>query len=235
MAQGDRVNVSEMNVIEYPSRDQLMQDVAMALAADLTAALMENDVVSFAVPGGTTPGPVFDALSAVDLDWSRVHVLLSDERWVPEDDAQSNAALIKKRLLVGHGAAARFTPYFNVRTDILSAAHALSDQLAELCPIDVLLLGMGADMHTASLFPKSDGLDAAMASDAPMFLPITVSDQDVQRFTLTAPALRGARKTHLLITGDDKREALARAHTLPPETAPVQIVLSNATIHWSAT
>jgi 6-phosphogluconolactonase len=224
-----------MNMIEYPSRDALMADVAIALAADLRAALEQKDIVSFAVPGGTTPGPVFDALSAIDLDWSRVHILLSDERWVPESNPQSNAALIRKRLLTGLAATAQFTPYFRADTDSTSAASALSVELSGLAPIDVLLLGMGADMHTASLFPGSDGLEAALAEDAQMLLPISIEGQDVQRFTLTAPFLRSAKATHVLITGEDKRQAITQAQNLSPAEAPIQTVLSNATVHWSAT
>jgi 6-phosphogluconolactonase len=224
-----------MNMIEYPSRDALMADVANALAADLRAALEQKDIVSFAVPGGTTPGPVFDALSAIDLDWSRVHILLSDERWVPESNPQSNSALIRKRLLTGHAAAAQFTPYVRADTDSTSAASALSVELSGLAPIDVLLLGMGSDMHTASLFPGSDGLADALAEDAQMLLPISIEGQNVQRFTLTAPYLRSAKATHVLITGDDKRQAITTAQNLSPADAPIQTVLSNATIHWSAT
>ncbi|MEH6522632.1 6-phosphogluconolactonase [Sulfitobacter sp.] len=224
-----------MNMIEYPSRDALMEDVAIALAADLRAALEQKDTVSFAVPGGTTPGPVFDALCAIDLDWSRVHILLSDERWVPERNPQSNAALIRKRLLTGHAATAQFTPYFRADMDSTSAASALSVELSGLAPIDVLLLGMGADMHTASLFPGSDGLADALAEDAQMLLPISIEGQDVQRFTLTAPFLRSAKATHVLITGEDKRQAITQAQNLSPAEAPIQTVLSNATVHWSAT
>ena len=223
-----------MKLIEYPTRDGMMAKVAETLADALRAALAQRDKVSLAVPGGTTPGPVFDALCEAPLDWSRVHVLLSDERWVPETDAQSNAALISARLMTGPAAAASFTPYFTADSDIDTAARDLSGQLSPLLPLDVLLLGMGADMHTASLFPGADGLEAAMSDDAQMFLPITVPKQETRRFTLTAPALRNAKTTHLLITGDDKRAALDRARMLPAHQAPVQTVLDNATIHWSA-
>jgi len=223
-----------MNLIEYPDRETLMRAVAAGLAADLAQALALRDTVCFAVPGGTTPGPVFDALAQVALDWSRVHVLLTDERWVPETDAQSNAALIRARLLTGPAAAAQFTPYFTDVADIGTTAQSLSASLAHLLPIDVLLLGMGADMHIASLFPEADGLAQAMADDAPLLLPITAKDQNVQRFTLTGRALSTARGIHLLITGADKRAALLRAARLSVLQAPVQAVLSQATIHWSA-
>ena len=220
---------------EYPNRDALMQAVARAIEADLASALASKQTVTLAVPGGTTPGPVFDALSNADLDWSRIHVLLSDERWVPEDDPQSNAALIRKRLLTGRAAAATFTPYYAEGHEINSAALTISTELSPLLPLDVVLLGMGADMHTASLFPGAKGIGAAMSKDAPMLLPISVEGQDIQRFTLTAPALRAAGAIHLLITGEDKRAALTQAQGLPPEQAPVRLVLDKSSVHWSAT
>ena len=223
-----------MNLIEYPSTDEMMRDLAGKLGDALAQALAQRPKVSFAVPGGTTPGPVFDALSSLDLDWSRVHVLLTDERWVPEHDAQSNAALIRKRLLTGHAAAAEFTPYFTDQSPITTAAADLSVQLSHLLPIDVMLLGMGADMHTASLFPNSDGLEDALAPDAPMFLPVSVAGQDIKRFTLTGPALRTARSTHVLITGTEKHKALSLAQTRSEQEAPIQTVLPQATVHWSA-
>ena len=223
-----------MNLVEYPSAAQMMHEVGIKLGDALRQALAQQPKVSFAVPGGTTPGPVFDTLSKINLDWSRVHVLLTDERWVPESNAQSNAALIRKRLLTGFAASADFTPYFMDETPIMTAAADLSSELSKLLPIDIMLLGMGADMHTASLFPASDGLEDALAKDAQMFLPVTVAGQDVQRFTLTGPALRTARSAHVLITGMEKREALNVAQTLPEAKAPIQTVLPRATVHWSA-
>lgn len=223
-----------MNLIEYTNCDEMMAQVAETLTGALEKALSERAVVSFAVPGGTTPGPLFDALARTDLEWSRVHVLLTDERWVPETDAQSNAALVRARLLTKAAANARFTPYYRAENTPVQAAQALSTELSALLPLDVLLLGMGADMHTASLFPKAEGLTEALVDTAPMFLPVAVAGQKIKRFTLTAPVLRNAQQTHLLIVGADKRAALLRASGLPEAQAPVQTVLKNATIHWSA-
>ena len=79
-----------MNIKEYADREMLVIDVANILAGDLKTALLTQDHVTFVVPGGTTPGPIFDVLCAADLDWSRVKIMLSDERWVPSDHARSN-------------------------------------------------------------------------------------------------------------------------------------------------
>ncbi|QUJ77783.1 6-phosphogluconolactonase [Sulfitobacter albidus] len=222
-----------MNLIEYPDSELMAMRLADTLASELNAALNQSDRVTLAVPGGTTPGPVFDALSAVHLAWERVDVMLTDERWVDESHPQSNAALIRKRLLTGPAAAAHFIPFYR-EGGIDAAVTALSAELARLLPIDILVLGMGADMHTASLFPDADGLAEALAPGAPACAAITVPGQDVQRFTLTAPVLRGANSVHLLVKGEDKRAALNRAQGLPAAQAPVSCVLDAATVHWSA-
>ncbi|MEE4346502.1 MAG: 6-phosphogluconolactonase, partial [Paracoccaceae bacterium] len=80
-----------MTLNEYPDREMLAINLANVLAGKLTATLMHEDRATLVVPGGTTPGPIFDALCDADLDWSRVDVMLSDERWVPQDDPRSNA------------------------------------------------------------------------------------------------------------------------------------------------
>ena len=221
-----------MKFIEYADRDMLMIDLAQHLAGELNECLMTHDHASFAVPGGTTPGPVFDALCAADLDWARVHVMPSDERWVDETSERSNARLIKQRLLTDRAAAATFVPFFVPGQEAEAAMPGLGETLAAELPISILLLGMGVDMHTASLFPGAAELEEALSTQAPV-MAIRPEGQET-RVTLTASALSGAMNTHILITGDEKRAALERAATLDPHEAPVKTVLSNATIHWAA-
>jgi len=223
-----------MNLIEHPDREMMMMDLADRLASDLRMALQGNERVGFAVPGGTTPGPLFDTLSAVRLDWDRVTVLLGDERWVPETSARSNARLVRDRLLTGHAAAAGFLGYYSDDLQPDAALDAVGDELRQLLPLSVLVLGMGADMHTASLFPGAPDLKAALASDAPPLMAVTAPGQPEPRVTLTGPVLRGAMTTHVVITGADKRAALERARDLDdPTQAPIALVLGKATIHWA--
>lgn len=111
--------------------------------------------------------------------------------------------------------------------------EALADGLRPHLPISVLLLGMGTDMHTASLFPGADRLEEALAPTAPILLPMRAEAAGEPRITLTAPVLRGAFNIHILITGAEKRAALERAMTLSPMEAPVRAVLDNATVHWA--
>jgi 6-phosphogluconolactonase len=223
-----------MNIVEYADREMLAMKVADVLASDLQNSLLTNDRVSFAVPGGTTPGPIFDILCGIDLDWARVDILLTDERWVPEDHPMSNTQLLRNRLLIGPAAKAHLVPFFRAAMTAAQGANEVAQRLTPHMPLSILVLGMGADMHTASLFPGAGGVDAAFANDASLLCPIEVEGQEFARVTLPAHVLKGAVATHLVIYGDDKRTALERAMSLPPEEAPIGAVLGKGTIHWAA-
>ncbi len=221
-----------MSFQEYSDREMLIIEVAQKIVGDLKTALLTQENVSFVVPGGTTPGPIFDILCAAEIEWNRVHVMLSDERWVPDDNDRSNAKLLRDRLLVNRAAAAKFTPFYVPDVEVADACKDVSEKLKSEWPISVLVLGMGADMHTASLFPQANGLDAALSADADALLPIQAEGQE-QRVTLSAPVLNSAISKHIVIFGDDKRAALDVAKGSLPEVAPVAAVLDGATIHWA--
>jgi 6-phosphogluconolactonase len=217
----------------YPDREFLMLGLANVIAGQLADFLRREGRASLCVPGGTTPGPIFDTLSGVDIDWANVAVFLNDERWVDESSPRSNTALLKARLLQGKAAAATLVPLYADTPVPEGALDGLADGLRPHLPISVLLLGMGADMHTASLFPGADRLAEGLANDAPILLPMRAEAAGEPRITLTAPVLKGAMNIHILITGAEKRAALERALTLTPAEAPVRCVLDNATVHWA--
>ena len=222
-----------MNLIEYPDVEMMMIDLAQKLVGELNTCLMKHDWASFAVPGGTTPGPIFDVMCAADLDWERVHVMLTDERWVPEDSPRSNTRLLRERLLVERAAKAQFVPLYAEAATPEEALDRLADGVVKELPISVMLLGMGADMHTASLFPGADRLEDGLSEDAPALLPMRADGAPEPRITLTAPVLKGAMSRHMVITGADKREALERARKLSPLEAPVAAILPGTTVHWA--
>lgn len=222
-----------MNFNEYADREMLVLAVADRIASDLKSHLLHNETASIALAGGTTPGPIFDDLCAVDLDWGNITVMASDERWVPTDHERSNAKLISERLLVNKASAAQFLPFYREGLSPEDAAAEVGKTIHAHRPLTVVLLGMGEDMHTASLFPGSPELSGALAGNAPELAVMRPDSQPEVRISLTAPVLNGAMAKHLVIFGASKREALERAQTLPPDEAPINAVLQEAEVHWA--
>ena len=221
-----------LEFVEYPDREMLAMALANRLVGELAQHLRVSDSASLCVPGGTTPAPVYEMLSGSELEWPRVTVFLNDERWVDGDHPRSNSRLLHRHLLRDKAQAARYIDLYTGDATPEQAVPALSETLVPHLPITVLLLGMGADMHTASLFPAASETVMALAGDAPPVMAIN-SVKDEPRITLTAPALRNALNTHLLITGADKREALERAQKLDPTEAPIREFLGDITVHWA--
>ncbi|GLK63929.1 6-phosphogluconolactonase [Paracoccus kondratievae] len=221
-----------LEFIEYPDREMLFLSLADRVAGQLSQHLRVNDRASLCVPGGTTPAPLYDYLSGAEIDWPRITVLLNDERWVDGEHMRSNGRLLRRHLLHDKAEAAQYLDLYTGDASPEDAAPALSEAVAAHLPLTVLLLGMGTDMHTASLFPDASETVLALAPDAPAVMAVT-SNRDEPRITLTASALKGAINTHLLITGADKREAFERAQSLDPTEAPIRAFLGDITVHWA--
>ncbi len=222
-----------MKFIEYADREMLALDLAGQLAGDLTLALEHEERVLLVVPGGETPGPVFDNLCAADLDWARVDVMLSDERWVPEVHVRSNTRMLRQRLLVNRAAKARYLPLYAKAETPEEVLPELEANITPRLPIAVLLLGMGADMHTASLFPGADRLEEALEDYAPVLLAMRGGGAPEPRVTLSARVLDAALAKHLIITGQQKRAAFERAQTMTRVQAPIVAVLDEMQVHWA--
>ena len=223
-----------MQLTSYETASEMMQSLSVQIASQLSASIELRGRACLAVPGGSTPGPLFDLLSEAQLDWANVTVMLTDERWVPTDSARSNTGLIKNRLLVNAARAAQYIALYAEDLDHVLGARTLSKQVAPNLPIDVVVLGMGADMHTASLFPGAPELSFAQNELADAVMPMVPVGSDLEpRVTLSARVLEMARQIHVLILGDEKKAALAQAETLSPIEAPIAQFLPNATVHWS--
>lgn len=221
-----------MELITYADSEMMMIEIAQRLAGELRQALQASDTACIAVPGGTTPGPIYDSLCAADLAWDRVSVMLTDERWVPEESPRSNTRLLRQRLLVGRAAQARFLPlYIPVETPE-DGVPELAEAIRGVLPLTTCLLGMGQDMHTASIFPGADRLEEALTAEV-ILVPMRAPGALEPRVTLSAAVLSRAIARHIVIVGSDKREALERARTLPPEEAPVAALLKGAVVHWA--
>jgi 6-phosphogluconolactonase len=226
-----------INQIDYTSRDALMAGIASAVEAELRHALTLRDTVSLAVPGGTTPAPFFEILRDADIEWSRVNILLTDERFVPETSDRSNTRLIMENLFKSNASAARHIPMYSAADAAEDVIDDLSAAIAKILPIDVCVLGMGTDRHTASLFPEADQLELGLSDNAPILLPMRAPGAPEPRITLTAPVLRSAKHCHVLLTGSAKKAALNIAlEEGQIQDAPIRVVLgdtANTTIHYA--
>ncbi len=217
---------------EYPSREILMSSLADLVAAQLATAIADKGKATLAVPGGTTPGPFLEALSNADLNWSKVKVMLTDERFVPESSDRSNTRLLRGTLFQNAAAAATMVPFYKEAETPEDVLDALVTDIKAALPLDVCVLGMGADMHTASLFPGADRLADGLNNNSNLtLLPMRAPGAPEPRLTLTAPALRKSTNIHILITGQEKRDALEQAQQDGPvEDAPIRAILSAPTI-----
>jgi 6-phosphogluconolactonase len=213
----------------------LADTLAADVAARLGAAIDASGGATLVVSGGRSPVAFFERLCGRPLDWSKVVISLADERWVPTEHPDSNAGLLKRHLLQGPAAQARFVSLYTVASSVEDAALAADRILAELPPIDVLILGMGDDGHTASLFPDSPNLPQALdLQDERRCLPMLAPGVPRQRLTMTRRLLASARHPILSISGQAKLDTL-RAALSSDDIArmPVRAFLnSSLEIYW---
>jgi 6-phosphogluconolactonase len=202
---------------------QAAQAIAGHVAQELERAIALRGIAVLAVSGGKSPIPFFHALRQVSLDWRRVIITLADDRQVEEASPLSNAALVRRELLAQSAAAATFVPLHFGRASLP-------------LPFDMLVLGMGLDAHTASLFPGQP-----MRGERPL-IAVTPDplppEAPVARWSWSLDTLRAARQTALLISGAQKRDVLEAALAQPENAnAPIAAVLQNAhepaKIFWS--
>ncbi len=202
-----------VEIYQFESNQRLAEALAECVASGLEGALALRDVATLAVSGGSTPKPLFEALSYCELDWSRVRVTQVDERWVPEDHADSNARLIREHLLRNQAAAAELVSMKTATEDAFAAEAEVEAKLAEFADaIDVAVLGMGEDGHTASFFPAADQLAEALAPGSDrLCLALRPPAAPHDRMTLTLSALQRTRQLYLHITGAAKWQVLETA------------------------
>lgn len=224
----------------FDSPLEAARTLAAQVAAALRTALAQDPSASLAVPGGRTPVPLFHALREAELDWPRVDVTLTDERWVDEGHAASNAALVRRELLGARAADARFHPLYDGSASAEGAARAVWQSLAAVSrPFGAVVLGMGDDGHFASLFPGNPGLGAALDPEsAPACVAMKAPVEPAERISLNLPALLQARRLFLFITGAQKRDLLLAAarraqDSVVPAAALLSVRMPMPEVFWS--
>lgn len=204
------------------------RQLAEAVAAQLRHAIATRGHALLAVSGGKSPIALFEHLRRQPLDWASVTVLLVDERCVPHTHPDSNTALVRQHLLQDGAAAATFVTFFDALDAIDTQAAAANQRLAALhWPLDVAVLGMGEDGHTASLFPAAPGLDTALHTTAHVawVRPDAIGHAPHPRLTLTLPTLQAARQLHLSLAGPAKQAVYRQALVQPDVALPVSLLL----------
>lgn len=217
-----------MEAQRYADMETLSRELATQLAASLKAAIGARGLASLVVSGGRSPVKLFEMLRTQALDWGRVCIALADERWVTPEDVASNEHLVRNVLLKDQAAAARFHGLKNAApTPDLGAVSAWETFARVPRPFDAMILGMGDDGHTASLFPGSPNLpralnQAAVAGCVGMWAPVAPQP----RLSLNLTALLDARRVVVLISGKSKWSTLAAAKQEGPvHDMPIRALL----------
>ena len=219
----------DLALFSFATRPSAEEAVATALEASVAAAHVSGRRARIALSGGTSPAPAYKKFADLDLDWSRVDIALVDDRWVDLDDAGSNEAMVRDvfKDAIGvtiHGIKTRHETPFAAEVHLNSVYEALR-------PFDAVVLGMGADAHTASWFPHSPqlmaclnvkGRDTVIGADASA---APVSGAYPLRMTLTLPPVVEAEQIIVLIFGDDKKQILKNALNTPVTQAPIRAVI----------
>jgi 6-phosphogluconolactonase len=228
-----------------PIQQQFADQPAMVAAlggfvvSRLQQAIGTRGEALLAVSGGKTPAALFDWLSQQPLDWGKVTITLADDRWLPADHADSNTRLVQQHLLQGAAAAARFVPLVNAAATPEKGLAQATERFNTLPqPFDLILLGMGDDGHTASLFPCAPQLANALSTSEPL-LVMHPQTAPYARISLSPAALRQSRQNILLISGAGKQTVLQQAlQDGPVAQMPVRLLwqagMPPLAVYWAA-
>lgn len=226
---------------DYEDADEMAEAVAGDIQFILESAIDARGAAVIALPGGKTPVPIYERLTKAKIDWKRVTIVPTDERVVPLGDPLSNVTMIGKAFIPKGARVIPIVPQANA--DYKAAGRSADALMQDLhWPLDLCLLGVGGDGHTASIFPGTD-FDEALAGPRerralgvmPEPLP---AEAPVPRVTLSRAAIVSARALMLAVTGDAKKKVIEQAIKQGPSSSyPIGRVLADAElpvdIHWA--
>ena len=199
-------------MLEFENTSALDIALAEQTTAMLAADINASGSASLVVSGGRTPMGFFHLLSQQDLDWSAVTITLADERWVDNQHQDSNEKLVRENLLINNAVQANFVAAKNAATDAVDGEADLEQSLATIGRFTVVILGMGDDGHTASLFPDAEtlalGLDMKSGRTA---ITVTPPAAPHQRISMTLPRLLDTQQVVIHISGAGKQAVLQAA------------------------
>lgn len=229
-----------MNLKEFENTSAL--DIALAdeVSNRLKESIDQRGSASLVVSGGRTPLGFFHTLSQQSLDWSKVIVTLADERWVEADHKDSNEKLVRENLLINNANQAQFLALKNTAETASEGCAELENSLSGMDAFTVVILGMGDDGHTASLFPSTPTLATGLDMDSGLnCVAVTPLDAPHERMSLTLPRLLNCDYLAVHISGASKQRVLQQAGagtsvTELPIRSILQQEISPVTIYWAA-
>ena len=238
----DRTNSmqQQMNTHIFPERQELVNELAERITTALRRSITSRNQASLAVSGGSTPVQLFRRLSIADIPWQKVIITLVDERWVDPSSPDSNEYLVRQHLLQNQAAVATFIGLKNTAPTAGEGEAECERHLRKISrSFTVLILGMGDDGHTASLFPGAEQLAAATdMNSGRTCMAVTPTAAPYERITLTLPAILEAGEIILHITGQKKKDVLEKAQAAgPPQDMPIRFIIRQeitpVTILWA--
>lgn len=224
-----------MNLQVFETRSDAAIAAGKRIVSALHRRLVTHESASIIVSGGSTPAPVYAYMAHKDLEWHRVHVLLSDERWVPSDSEDSNERMLRNAFEASRASYAQIASYFDPAITLEERCTELDEEIRTLpLPFTSVLLGMGDDGHIASLFPDADDLKQGLdLKTSRSFTPVHTASSSHPRLSMTLAALLRSDEILLLISGASKRTRLEQAiepqselpvaHLLRQQRVPVDV------------
>lgn len=217
---------------EFRDEDQYTKALSHHISTSLQAHVDEQGTANLAVSGGRSPIALFEQLSRADIDWGNVHIALVDERVVAPGSADSNECLVRTHLLSNRAACARFSGLVSNADDLAGDLQRANGQTQH---IDLAILGMGGDGHTASLFPGASQLAQALdPGQKKRYIHISPPDASYERISMTLAALLAAGELILAISGLHKRQVFDQAAQQANPALPISYLITQAEVPFHA-
>jgi 6-phosphogluconolactonase len=224
--------LNNVNFLSFVELEEQSQHLAQTVADSLQQKINIKHCATLAVSGGSTPKRLFEILSEIDIQWQKVTISLVDDRWLSPRHEDSNQRLVEQNLLQNKANKANFISFFQPDTNAFDAISAINTKFSGYRP-DVILLGMGNDGHTASLFPCSQQITEGLSTKE-TYLAVEPTTAAYTRVSLSANTISGAEHIFLQLKGDDKKATLQNALSGQDEKSmPIRRFLkSNITVLW---
>lgn len=229
-----------MELKQFENTSALDNSLSAEVSERLRDAIEKYGKASLVLSGGRTPMGFFHQLSQQVLDWQKVTVTLADERWVDNNHPDSNEKLVRENLLINEAHCAQFLSLKNVAETAAEGEAVLEAELSQYGQFTVVILGMGDDGHTASLFPAATALASGLdLNSGRSCIAVTPKAAPHERISMTLPRLLNTGRLIIHISGENKRKVLEQAQAgTNIEELPIRAILQQSqvpvTLYWAS-